>query len=92
MDLIHQLHAVNHPTRKVPSQRGLLLTLFLVTPVGPNIPALQFALMSWWHTPDKVMWSFGLLWSSALTFIAIPLSIVLGGVWIPKATARAAVK
>jgi hypothetical protein len=66
-----------------PTQRGLLLALLLITQVGLNVPYLQVAVITWAHAPENAMWGFGVLWFTAFTFVAIPLSVLLGSGWIP---------
>jgi hypothetical protein len=66
-------------TRWHARQRGLVMTLFLITQVGPCVPYLRIALVTWLHEPDNPMWFFKFLWFALFTFVAIPSSILLGG-------------
>jgi hypothetical protein len=66
-------------TRWRPRQRGIVMTLFLVTQVSPCVSYLRIALLTWLHEPDNPMWFFEFLWFALFTFVAIPSSILLGG-------------
>jgi hypothetical protein len=72
---------VSITSRVRPRQRGLVVTLFLITQVGECIPHLRMALANWLLQPGNPMWFFHLLWFSIFTFVAIPFSILLGGRW-----------
>ena len=62
-----------------PRQRGLLVTVFLVTQIGVRAPLVGYALRDWLRDPGNPIWLYGFLWYSAVTFVAIPCSILLVG-------------
>jgi hypothetical protein len=66
-------------SRLHPQQRGLVMTFFLVPQVGLCLPYLRAALTGWLREPSHPISLFSVLWFSTFTFIAIPLSILLGG-------------
>jgi hypothetical protein len=66
-------------SRLRPRQRGLVLTLFLVSQVGLGVPYLGIAFKDWLREPGNPIWFFNVLWSSIFAFIVIPISILLGG-------------
>ena len=68
-------------SRLHPRQRGLVVTLLVVTQVGQCIPYLRMAIINWLHDPANPMWFFILVWFSIFTFVAIPLSVRLGVSW-----------
>jgi hypothetical protein len=65
--------------RLYPRQTGLVVTLLLITQVGQRLPYLRSATEDWIRDPGNPIWLFGLLWFSAITFVAIPGSILLAG-------------
>ena len=65
--------------RRYPRQRGLLLTVFLVSNVGQCVPYLRVAFVDWLRDPGNPIWFFNVLWSAIFTFIATPFSILWGG-------------
>ncbi len=67
-----------------PRQRGLVVTLFLVTQVGACLPHLRIALVDWLGQPGNPMWFFHLLWFSIFTLVAIPFSILRSGLWTAR--------
>jgi hypothetical protein len=67
-----------------PRQRGLVVTLFLATQVGACLPHLRIALVDWLGQPGNPMWFFHLAWFSIFTFVAIPFSILRGGLWTAR--------
>jgi hypothetical protein len=66
-------------SRLRPRQRGLVLTLFLVSQVGLGVPHIGIAFKDWLGEPGNPIWFFDVLWSSVFKFIAIPFSILVGG-------------
>ncbi|HEY7291127.1 MAG TPA: hypothetical protein VH583_14920 [Vicinamibacterales bacterium] len=66
-------------TRSFPRQRSLVVTVFLIPQVGQCLPYLSTALADWLREPRNPIWFFSALWFSIFTFVAIPLSILLGG-------------
>jgi hypothetical protein len=66
-------------TRWQTRQRGLVITLLLITQVTPGVPYLWIALLTWVHEPDNPMWFFQFLWFALFMCVAIPSSILLGG-------------
>ncbi len=61
-----------------PRQRGLVSTLFLLTQLGMRAPALSTALMDWVHEPRNPIRFYSVLWFSFYSFVAVPISVVLG--------------
>jgi hypothetical protein len=66
-------------SRLHPRQRGLVVTLFLAPQVGLCVPYARTALTDWLLEPGNPMWFFNVLWFSLFAFIAIPSSILSGG-------------
>jgi hypothetical protein len=66
-------------TRLYPRQTGLVLTLLVITQVGQRLPYVRSATEDWIRDPGNPIWLFGLLWFSAITFVAIPASILFAG-------------
>lgn len=66
-------------SRLHPRQRGLVMTLLIVTQVSLCVPSLRGEYVDWLREPRNPMWFFIALWFSIFTFIAIPSSILLGG-------------
>lgn len=62
-----------------PRQRGLVITLFLVTQIAPRVPYVLAGLTDWLHEPANPVRFYGVVWFCLYTFVAVPLSIVLGG-------------
>ena len=65
-------------TRLRPQQRGLIVSLFLITQIGVRLPYLRMALMDWRLDPGNPIWLFSLLWFAAVTCVAVPFSILAG--------------
>jgi hypothetical protein len=68
-----------------PRQRGMVLTVFLLSNVGQCVRYLPVALADWLHEPSNPIWFFNLLWFSMFMFIATPFSILFGGTCGPRA-------
>jgi hypothetical protein len=62
-----------------PRQRALITTLLLITNVGPCLPYWRGSLADWIREPANPIWFFNFFWFSTYTFIAIPVSLILGG-------------
>ena len=65
-------------TRLFLRQRGLVVSLFLITQVGIRLPYLQTVLMDWLLGTGNPIWLFNLLWFSTLSCLMAPLSILAG--------------
>jgi hypothetical protein len=66
-------------TRVRPRQRGLVVTLLVITQVSQCVPPMRVAVMDWMQESSNTIAFFSLLWFSTFTLIAVPLSILLGG-------------
>jgi hypothetical protein len=64
-----------------PRQMGVVVTIFLVTQIGLCAPYLRIAFTDWLNDPGNPIWFFNLLWFSIFTFVLVPLSIILGGLY-----------
>jgi hypothetical protein len=65
-------------SRLHPRQRGLVVSLLLITQVGLCVPYLRIAFTDWLHEPANPMWFFILLRFSIFTFVLIPFSVFWG--------------
>jgi len=72
-------HRQSRPAFAPAFQRGLLITLFLVTQVGVRLPYVRVGFTDWLRHPSNPVWLYAVLWYSLVTFIAVPVSILLGG-------------
>lgn len=62
-----------------PRQRGLILTVFVLSNVSQCAPYLRFAFMDWLHDAGNPIWIFNLFWYAIFALVATPISILLGG-------------
>jgi hypothetical protein len=62
-----------------PHQRGLILTVFVLSNVCQDMPYLRVALMNWLHDAGNPMWMFGFMWYATFVLVGTPFSILLGG-------------
>ena len=60
---------------------GLVVASFLVTQISLCVPYLRIALTDWLSDPSNSMWFFNVLWFSIFTFVLVPFSIILGGLY-----------
>jgi hypothetical protein len=64
-----------------PRQMGLVIPIFLVTQISLCTPYLRIAFTNWLNDPGNPIWFFNLLWFSIFTFVTVPVSIIVGGVY-----------
>jgi hypothetical protein len=64
-----------------PRQRDLILTLLVLSQIGPCLPTLTRSFIDWSHEPANPVGILNLVWYAVFVFAAIPLSIATGGRW-----------
>jgi hypothetical protein len=65
--------------RLKPSQRGLILAVFVLSNVGQRLPTVERSFLDWWHAPANPLWISNVVSTSIFVFVMIPLSILAGG-------------
>jgi len=62
-----------------PGQRGLILTVFLLSNLVECVPYLLNSFTDWLRDPLNPIWAFNLLWYAVFVLLAVPFSILQGG-------------
>ena len=65
--------------RWFPGQRGLVLTVCLITNVGECLPYLRSSFVDWVRDPGNPVWFFNVVCFAAFACVLTPLSILWGG-------------
>ena len=62
-----------------PNHATLILAVFLLSNVSQSLPSLGRSVLDWSHQPANPIWISNLLSFAFFVFVAIPLSILVGG-------------
>jgi hypothetical protein len=64
-----------------PRQMTLLVAILVVTQISLSAPYLGSSFSDWLNDPGNSIWFFNVLWFFMFTFVSVPGSIILGGLY-----------